>query len=50
MYYLAINHSEGWALNPYDNIEELLKEVKLGGTYGSEWKVLKELEVNIEEG
>lgn len=50
MYYLAINYgSEGWQLNPCDSPELALKSVKEGGSFGNEWKILKELNVTVED-
>lgn len=49
--YLAINYGayEGWKLEPYDLPSEALQAVKDGETHGSEWKILKELNVQVEE-
>jgi len=49
--YLAINYGpyEGWQLNPYDTAFEALKAVRDGETYGHEWKILKELDIKIDE-
>ena len=50
--YLAINYgSEGWSLTEYKTPTEALNAVKDGDTYGTEWKIFKELQVKIvEEG
>ena len=49
--YLAVNYrSEGWTLTPYDIAFDALQAVKNGETCGSEWKILKELDIkSIEE-
>jgi hypothetical protein len=49
--YLAINNGsyEGWSLKVFPSSKDALKEVKMGGTYGSEWKILRELEVKVVE-
>ena len=49
--YLAINYGayEGWKLTPYDIAAEALQAVKDGETYGNEWKILKELDIKINE-
>ena len=48
--YLALDYGpEGWALTKYDTASEALQAVKDGETYGNEWKILKELDITIEE-
>ena len=49
--YLAINYGayEGWKFEPYDTASEALQAVKDGETYGNEWKILKQLDVKVEE-
>ncbi len=50
--YLAINFGavEGWRLSSYDTAFEALEAVKSGSEiYGNEWKIVKELEIKIEE-
>jgi hypothetical protein len=45
--YLAINYGayEGWKLTPYLSADVAIEAVKRGETYGSEWKILKEVSV-----
>lgn len=47
--YLAINYGpcEGWKLYECSTLEEALSSVRHGGTFGCEWKILKELEIKI---
>ena len=48
--YLAVNcGSEGWALTPYDTGDEALQAAKDGETYGNEWKILRELDIAVNE-
>ncbi len=49
--YLAINHGsyEGWALRPYDSPSEALQAAQEGDTYGSEWLILKELAIVVQD-
>ena len=49
--YLAINYGEyeGWKLEPFDTADEAIQAVKNGETDGSGWKILKELDVIVEE-
>ncbi|GAG69757.1 unnamed protein product [marine sediment metagenome] len=49
--YLAINYGayEGWRFTPYDIAAEALQAVKDGDTSGNEWKILKELDVEVIE-
>lgn len=48
--YLAINYGpEGWRFESYDTPNEALQAVKDGDTHGQEWKILKELDVKVEE-
>jgi len=50
MYFLAIDYGmEGWNLNPVDSPQEALEIVQNGETYGSPWKILKEVEILIKE-
>ena len=48
--YLAINYgTDGWELVPYDSPQQALESVKARGSYRNEWKILKELNINVEE-
>ena len=48
--FLAINYGvEGWQLTPFFNAGTALDAVKNGDTFGSEWKILKEIDVGIKE-
>ena len=48
--YLALDYmSEGWQLNPYDTTAEALQAVKDGETYGNQWKILRELDIKVDE-
>lgn len=48
--YLAINYlTEGWSLTKYDTAEKALQAVKDGETHGSEWIILREMNVKVEE-
>jgi|AZIF01.1.fsa_nt_gi hypothetical protein len=51
--FLAINCGmrEGWRLEPFDTAFEAFNAVKSGfaNTYGYEWKIVRELEIKIED-
>jgi len=48
--YLGINYgTEGWTLTPYDIAAKALRAVKDGETYGNEWKILRELDIKVDE-
>ena len=49
--YLGINYGayEGWKLEPYGTPYAALQAVKDGETYGNEWKILRELDIKVEE-
>lgn len=49
--YLAINYGpfEGWSLIPHDSAKKALQEAKDGETHGNEWKILRELDIEIDE-
>lgn len=49
MFYLAVNYGtyEGWRLTEYPTAQEALKAVYSGQTFGNEWKILKEMKVEI---
>lgn len=50
MYYLALNYrSENWILKEYPDIEILKKDILIGGTNGNEFKIFKELTLEIKE-
>ena len=44
--YLAVNYGsyEGWKLQGYNSIDEVIKAIYAGNTYGNEFKVFKELD------
>ena len=46
--YLAIDYGgDGWVMREYNSPEEALQVIKDGGNYGSKWKILEEIEVEI---
>ena len=49
--YLAINYGAyaGWTLTPYNTGDEALQAVRDGETYGNEWKILRELDIAVNE-
>lgn len=49
--YLAINYGQdGWSLNSHDTALKALEAVQKKGFYsGNEWKILKELDIKVEE-
>jgi len=51
VWFLAINHGphEGWTLTPYDSPHKALQVVKKGEAYGNEWKILKEVDIIVNE-
>ena len=47
-YILAIdNGDDGWSLTHYSTLQEIEEEIKRGSTYGSKFKILKELNFKI---
>lgn len=50
-YFLAINYGayEGWSLEEYLSLDVIAENIKLGGTIGNEFKVLKEIPLKIED-
>jgi len=48
-YYICVNnHSEGWSMDgPYEEIE-VIEKIKSGDTYGSEFKIMCEIELKME--
>lgn len=49
-YFLALdNISEGWSLDEYTTLPELVEAIKNGATHGSNFKVFKELELKVKE-
>jgi hypothetical protein len=47
MYYLALNNlSEGWSLEKL-SLDEIKIRIKTGQTYGSEFKIFKEIDIEI---
>jgi hypothetical protein len=51
LYFLAINYGcyEGWKLDEYESMEKIIEVLKSGSTYGCQFKILKELEINIKD-
>ena len=49
--FLAINYGahEGWKLTPFNTAFEALDAVKSGETYGNEWKIVRELEITVND-
>ena len=47
MYYLALDGGEGWSLEQNEMLEEILKKIRNGETYGSRFKIFKELELEV---
>lgn len=49
MVYLAVNYGayEGWKLEEYETPKKAIEAVQCGATYGNQWKILKELIVEI---
>jgi hypothetical protein len=43
-YYLARRDGGGWSLEEFQSLEEIRGVIKTGGTYGCEFKVLKEID------
>ena len=49
-YYLAIYWgSEGWDLQEMDSLNEVIKAIKEGDTYGNKFKVLHEIPIKIKK-
>ena len=47
-YILWLNHGlEGWSPNEFKTLDELLAALKRGETYGNEFKITKELQLEI---
>jgi len=48
MFYLALNYrSEGWALEPFKNLDEIKKTILSGGTHGTEFKILQTVSITL---
>ena len=49
--FLAINYGicEGWRLEPFDTAFEALDAVKKGYTCNNEWKIVRELKINVND-
>jgi len=50
--FLGINYGcyEGWKLTEFPSADDALQAVKDGDeTYGNEWKILRELDIEIKE-
>ena len=50
MYFIAVNFGvEGWALYPHKTLEDVKKSILNGETHGQEFKVFKEMSLEITE-
>ena len=48
--YLALKRENNhWSLDSYNSFKEVLQILKEGGNFGNDWKILKELDNEIEE-
>lgn len=49
-FFLALDYGlEGWMLTHYDSLSDVVSAIMNGKTYGYKFKILKELEIAIEE-
>jgi hypothetical protein len=46
-YYVARRNGGGWSLEEFKSLDEIRDTIKLGGTYGQEFKILKEIELTL---
>jgi len=48
--YLGVCYGyDGWSLTEYGSVQDAIGVVHNGGTYGSKWKLLREIDIEVKE-